>query len=348
MKIQKSQFYFLLALLAITLVLSFFVLRPFLSAFVLAAVATVVFQPLYRKILKYSFNHQGLAALLTTMIIMVIIFTPLIFLGMKILEEARQLYLSLIEGGGKDNFLNIFNQLQESARRYFLLPPEFSINLGQYLKEGLTWLLNHLGALFSNFASILTTAFIFLVTLYYLLKDGHKLKQAVINYSPLPDTDDEMILNKLELAIGSVIKGNFTIAFIQGVLTSIGFTIFGVPNAILWGAAAAIAALIPSVGTALVLLPAIALLFLSGQIFSAIGLLVWGMLAVGLIDNFLGPKLIGRGMKLHPLLVLFSVFGGLVFFGPVGFLLGPIILSLLFALLHIYFYIMKHGDKNSW
>src|SRR3989338_10771605 len=189
-KIQKPQFYFLLVLLAIALVLSFFVLRPFLTAFVLAAVVTVVFQPLYRKILKYCLNHEGLAALMTTIIIMLIIFTPLIFLGMKILEEASQLYFSLLEGGGKDNFLNVFNQLIEAVRRYFLLPPEFSINLSQYLKEGLNWLLNHLGALFSNFASLLTTAFIFLVTLYYLLKDGHKLKRAIINYSPLADVDD--------------------------------------------------------------------------------------------------------------------------------------------------------------
>lgn len=341
MKIQKSQFYFLLAMLALTLVLSFFVLRPFLSAFVLASVVTVIFQPLYRRILKYSFNHEGLAALFTTIVIMAIIFTPLIFLGIKILEEARLLYVSLVENGGKDNFISILNGALESIRHYFLLPPEFSINLDQYLKEGLSWLLNNLGALFSNFAGILSTAFVFLVTLYYLLKDGHKLKLALINYSPLPNLDDEMILNKLELAVGSVIKGNFTIAFTQGILAFIGFTIFGVPNPVLWGAMAAFAALIPSVGTSLVLIPAIILLFLSGQTFAAAGLLLWGALAVGLVDNFLGPKLIGRGMKLHPLLILFSVFGGLVFFGPVGFLLGPIILSLLFALLHIYYIVSK-------
>lgn len=347
MKNQKAQFYFLLAMLIGTLVLSFYVLRPFLSAFILAVVFTVIFQPLYRKILKYSFKHEGLAALLTTIIVVVIILTPLTFLGVRILQELRQLYVSLVEGGGKDNFINVFNSLSGNFRHYFLLPPEFSINLGQYLKEGLNWLLQNLGALFSNFVSILATSFVFLISLYYLLKDGQKLKQAVINYSPLANIDDEMILSKLGLAITSVVKGNFTIAFIQGVLTAVGFTIFGVPNAILWGTVASLAALIPSVGTSLVFIPAIIFLFVSGQIFSAVGLLLWGALAVGLIDNFLGPKLIGRGMKLHPLLILFSVFGGLIFFGPVGFLLGPIILSLLFALLHIYFYITNHGDKSG-
>ncbi|MDD4271501.1 MAG: AI-2E family transporter [Patescibacteria group bacterium] len=343
MKNQKPQFYFLLALLIVTSILSFYVLRPFASVFILAAIFTVVFQPLYRRVLKYSFNHEGLAAFLTTIIIVVIILTPLTFLGVRIFQELRDLYVSLIENGGKDNFISVFNGLLENFRHYFLLPPEFSINIGQYVKEGLNWLLNNLGALFSNFASILATFFIFLITLYYLLKDGHKIKQAAIKYSPLADTDDKMILNKLELAISSIVRGNFTIAFLQGFLTTIGFTIFSVPNAILWGTAAAIASLIPSVGTSLVFIPAIILMYVSGNLFSAVGLLLWGMLAVGLIDNFLGPKLIGRGMKLHPLLVLFSVIGGAVFLGPIGFFLGPIILSLLFALLHIYFYVKNDG-----
>lgn len=345
-KNQKPQFYFLLVLIIGTLVLSFYVLRPFISVFILAVVFTVIFQPLYRRMLKYCFNHEGLAALLTTIIVAVIILTPLIFLGVKIFQELRQLYISLVENGGKDNFINIFNDLTENFRRYFLLPPEFSVNLGQYLKEGLNWLLKNLAVLFSNFASILVTSFVFLISFYYLLKDGQRIKQAVINYSPLADLDDEMILNKLELAITSVVKGNFTIALIQGFLTTIGFMIFGVPNAVLWGTIAAIASLIPSVGTSLVFIPAIILMFINGQVFSAVGLLLWGALAVGLVDNLLGPKLIGRGMKLHPLFILFSIFGGLALFGPIGFIFGPIILSLLFTLLHIYFYIMNNGNKN--
>ena len=340
-KNKKPQFYFLLILLILTLVLSFYVLRPFVSVFILAVVFTVIFQPLYRRILKYCFNHEGLAALLATIAVAVIILAPLTFLSLRILQELREFYISLVENGGKDNFINVFNGLAEDFRRYFLLPSEFSLNLTQYLKQGLNWLLNNLAVLFSNFAGILATFFVFLVSLYYLFKDGQKIKRAVIAYSPLADLDDEMILNKLELAISSVVKGNFTIAFIQGFLTTIGFTIFAVPNAILWGTAAAIASLIPSVGTSLVFIPAVILLFINGQVFSAVGLLLWGALAVGLIDNFLGPKLIGRGMKLHPLFIMFSVFGGLIFFGPVGFIFGPIVLSLLFALLHIYFYEAK-------
>ena len=119
-------------------------------------------------------------------------------------------------------------------------------------------------------------------------------------------------------------------------MTEMGFSIFGVPNPILWGSVAAVAALIPGVGTALVLIPSILYLFFIGETVSASGLLVWGIVAVGLVDNILGPKLVGRGIKLHPFLTLLSILGGISFFGPLGFLFGPLTLSLLFAFLEIY------------
>ena len=338
----KPQFYFLLIILSITMVLSFFILRPFLFAIVLALVFSIIFQPLYVKMLKYTLKHEGLAAFLTTIIIVVLIFTPLVFLAIHILQEAKDLYISLLVGGGKDSLLNVFNKLAYISHDYFPDAGEISANIDQYLRQGLSWLLNNLGAFFSNFVNMIVTAFLFIISLYYLLKDGSLLRKKIVALSPLRDIDDEAIIRKLELAISSVIKGNFVIAFIQGVLTAIGFTIFGVPNAVLWGTVAAIAALIPTVGTSLVLVPAIAFLFISGQVFSAFGLLLWGLLAVGLIDNFLGPKLIGRGMQLHPLLVLLSVLGGIGLFGPIGFVLGPIILSFLFALLDIYSLIISN------
>lgn len=343
-KIQKPQFYFLMILLAITLVLSFFILRPFLVAFTLAVIFAVLFQPLYRKLLKYTFKIESAAALLTIIIILMLILTPLMLIGFQILKEARDLYVSLAEGGGKDTILHTLNNLTGSFYESFPNAPKVTLNFDQYIRQSLSWLLNNLGAVFSNFASLIVTAFLFLISLYYLLKDGPALRQGIVDLSPLNDRDDEAIIKKLEMAMSSVIKGNFLIAIIQGTLTGIGFAIFGVPNFVLWGTAAAIASLIPTVGTALIFVPTVILLFISGQTFPAAGLLIWGFLAVGLIDNLLGPRLIGRGIQIHPLLILFSVLGGLGFFGPIGFILGPIVLSLLFALLDIYTYITR---KNA-
>ncbi len=333
---QKPQFYFLLAILAGTSLLAFFIFRPFLYALILAAVFTVVFQPLHQKMLSYSRHRHGVAALGTTLIIIIVILTPLIFLGTQIFHEAQQLYSSLADNGGKEAILNIFNGLVSSFQGFLPASNQFSASPDQYLKQGLGWLLQNLGAIFSNFTKILISSFIFVVALYYLLKDGHTLKKKIIALSPLPDTDDETVLKKLELAINSVIKGSLTIALIQGALTAVGFAVFGVPNAVLWGTVTAVAALIPGIGTALVLIPAIIFLFLSGNTLPALGLLAWGVIAVGLIDNFLGPKLVGRGMQMHPLIVFLSVIGGIIYFGPIGFLLGPLTASLLFVLLDIY------------
>ena len=325
---RKPQLYFLLTILAGIFVLAFFIFKPFLYALILAMVFATVLQPVYQKIVGFTRGRQGLAALATILIVVAFIFTPFIFLGVQIFQEARQLYSSL-------------NGLQNSFQNYFPAAQEFSLNIDQYLKQGLSWLLQHLGSVFGSLAKMAVSSFVFLVALYYLLKDGQKLRAAVIALSPLSDADDETISQKLGMAINAVMKGNLLIALAQGILAMTGFAIFGIPNAVLWGSVAIITALIPGIGTALVLTPAILFLFLKGEVFSGVGLIVWGIGVVGLVDNFLGPKLIGRGTQLHPLIILLSVLGGIGFFGPIGFLLGPLVLSLLFALLEIYFAISR-------
>lgn len=342
---KKPQLYFLLTILIGTFILIFFIFKPFLYSLALAIIFTAVLQPVYQKILKITHLRPGLSALVTILIVIAFIFTPLIFLGAQIFQQAQQLYSSLAENGGENTILNIFNSLPSSFQKYFPAAQEFSLNIDQYLKQGLTWLLQNLGYIFGSIAKMAASSFLFLIALYYLLKDGQKLKKAIIALSPLSNTDDEAIFQKLKKAINAVMKGSILIALIQGVLTAIGVAIFGVPNAILWGSAAAIAALIPGVGTALVLIPAILFLFLNGQTFSGIGLIIWGVSAVGLVDNFLGPKLVGFKTQLHPLIILLSVLGGLGFFGPLGFLLGPLAASLLFALLDIYASFIKGKES---
>lgn len=343
---QKSELYFLLVLLAGIFVLAFLIFKPFLYALTLAIVFATVFEPLHKKILAMARERKGLAALLATVVVLVVVITPLTFLGIQIFQEASGLYSSLALNGGAIDLSRGIGGYLQSLTRFSPVPIETFFNVGPYIKQGLSWLLQHLGPLFANVAQAIAGIFIFLVALYYLFKDGHKLKAAVVALSPLQDIHDETIFNKLSLAINSVVKGGLVVAFVQGILAAIGFAVFGVPNATLWGSIAAIAALIPGIGTALVLLPAILYLYFSGTALLAVGLLVWGVVAVGLVDNFLGPKLVERGMRLHPFLILLSILGGMGFFGPLGFLLGPLVLSLFFALLGVYFAIKKeHGGQ---
>ena len=339
MNAKMLQPYFLIALIAVSSVLTFFIFRPFLVVIVFAVVFAVVLQPLYRGILNHMSNSPGLAAFATMLISVVCILIPLTFISIQITDEARNLYTSVTDGSGETYLNTMLQYASDTATQYVpsLAPSgaDLSASAGQYVKDGLAWLVHNLGGAFNEGAKLLLSFFIFLVALYYLLRDGDRLKRIIIDVSPLSDTDDNVVLTRLGQAVNSVIRGSLSIALIQGVLTSIGFTLFGIPNSILWGVVAAFSALIPGIGTSLVLAPGVAYLFVIGSTTPAIGLLIWSVFAVGLIDNLLGPRLMGKGMRIHPLVVLLSVFGGLAFFGPAGIFLGPLCVSLLFALISI-------------
>ena len=343
--------YFLMTLIAVSAVITFLIFRPFIVVLVLAVVFSVVLQPLYRRVLRRMSVLPGLAALVTMTISVICILIPLTFITVQITGEARSLYASISESGGETYLNTVIKSVSDLAGRYApglaLSGEDLSASVDQYVKDGLAWTVQNLGGAFGGIARLLLSLFIFLIALYYFLRDGEKLKRTIIDASPLADTDDNAVLTRLEHAINSVIRGSLTIALIQGVLTGIGFTLFGVPNGVLWGVVATLAALIPGVGTSLVLVPGVAYLFVIGAMTPAMGLLIWSVIAVGLIDNLLGPKLVGKSMQIHPLIVLLSVFGGLAFFGPSGIFLGTLCTGLLFALVSIRTSIPNTGIKKS-
>lgn len=340
------QNYFLFIVLIVALALAFFVFRPFINVLILAVVFAVAFQPLHRKISKFfSDNSPNLSAFLTASLIIVVILIPVIGISSQILREAIQLYPYLTVGGGFNNALDFFNGVSDYLRGYFPAIGQLSFDVDIYLKQGLNLLIQNIGSVFSNAAKFFVDGLVFLFAIFYLLRDGDKLSKIIVLVSPLSDNDDRAVLRKLERAVNSVVKGNLVVAVVQGVLCSIGFMLFGVPSPVLWGMTAAIAALIPGFGTSLVLIPAILFLFMTGSASAAVGLLVWGVLAVGLIDNYLGPKLVGKNTNLHPFVVMLSVIGGIIFFGPLGFILGPLTISLLFALIDIFLFISGSPEK---
>jgi len=331
---NKHANYFLLLALGGSSLLVYFIARPFLGPLILAAVFAFLFQPIYQKLLFFLKKRESAAAMAATVIAIVLVLAPIAFLGTQIFKESSQMYHSLTSGNS--GFEESIRDVMVKARAILPLPENFEPDFGQFARQGLEALVQNIGAIFSSFAKILLNVFVFITAFYYFLKDGHKLKNYFIALSPLDDSDDELILSRLKLGVSAAIKGNLAIGLIQGALTGIGFAIFGMPNAALWGGVAVVAAFIPGIGTALVIAPAIIFSFVAGNAFGGIGLLVWGLTAVGLVDNFLGPRLVGRGMQLHPLAVFIAVLGGMAFFGPLGFLLGPLAMSVCLALIDIY------------
>ena len=160
-----------------------------------------------------------------------------------------------------------------------------------------------------------------------MLVDRVKMYKEALRLSPLNDKTDANIVRRIVKTIRAVVLGALTIAIVQAIFATIGLWIFGVPQALLWGSLVVIAAQIPMLGAALVMVPAIAYLALTGHTVAAIGLTIWAIVFVGLIDNVLSPYLVGSKTKMPELLVLVAILGGIQLFGPIGFILGPTILA---------------------
>ncbi len=341
MKERKLEIYLFFILLAVAVYLTFSIFLPYLSALMLALVFAVVFDPLYKFLLSKMPGYRSVASILTLILFVTIILVPIIFYGAALSDEVKNLYDRFFNDPTSESLLiqvtNLGNGLMSYFSPFGYSAPVFDVSQTEgYILSFLSWLRGHFGGIFSGLAKFFVNIFLFLVSFYYLLRDGEHLRKTVVFISPFQDSRDEEILHKLKSAIMSVVKGSILVALIQGLLTGLGFFIFGIPSALLWGGVASIAALIPGIGTSLVIVPGIIYLLFAGTTTNALGLLIWGVLAVGLIDNFLGPKLVGRGIKIHPLLILFAALGGIGYFGPLGFIFGPLIVSFLFALIDIY------------
>ena len=195
---------------------------------------------------------------------------------------------------------------------------------------------NNLARVFTSTLSTLFEVVLIFISVFYFLKDGERWGRELVKLSPLADKDDEKILNRLARAINGVIKGYLLIAVVQGLLMGVGLAIFGVPNAAVWGVVAMLTSLLPTVGTAFVSIPAIIYLATTGHGWQAFGLACWAAFFVGTIDNFLSPVVVGTRINVPPLFILFAVLGGIALLGPVGILIGPLAVSLLYTLFSIY------------
>ena len=338
---SRLQGIFFTVLIVGVLYLSFLVFKPYLGALCVAVIFRIVFDSFHEEIYRFTRGSENLSAVISTLAIVFFIIVPLVVVGVFLFDDIQNLYFKIVSGNIDFSFVERLTSPAHDFIRGFI--PDFSADLREYAREGLSFLLTHIGSVFSSIMSLIFNFFLMLLALFYLFRDGKRFRKSVISVSPLSDNYEESILVRLSEGVSSVVKGSLLVAVIQGALAALGFFIFGVPNPMLWGSLAAIAALVPNLGTALVVLPAIVFLFWTGAAGSAFGLLVWGVVIIGLIDNILAPYLMERGLKVHPFLVLLGVLGGFAFFGPLGFLVGPILAALLMALLDMYPSIMGNA-----
>jgi predicted PurR-regulated permease PerM len=323
--------YFFFGLLIATFIFTFFIFQPFWIIIVLGISFAIVLYPIYEWLCR-----RGLPATLSSLMVValftILVCGPLLGIGALVFKQSQSVYQKVLNSN-----LNASPVLDKvNYKVNSVLPEGVSFDMNQKATEFVSYVSSHITTIFSSTISAFFSFILMLLIIFYLLKDGARWRESIISLSPLTKDDDEKIISRLTLAVNGVVKGSLLIALAQGVLLGFGFWIFNVPNGALWGVVAAVLSFIPTFGTSLVSIPAIIFLFVTGNTTSAVGLLVWAVVIVGLVDNLLGPLVVGRKMNIPSILIMFSVLGGIALLGPVGILVGPLVVSLLYSLISIY------------
>ncbi len=327
--------------------LAFLTVKPFLSAVFAGCIIAYIFHPLYRQVNKYLKN-TNLSAFLVSVVIILLVTIPLLVLADNMANEARFFYLRAKQKLATGNIFDVQCEVGVlcsaiTKLKEWVSNPSFRDYAEDVVSRLSNFVLNQASDFVFALPGVLLQMFVAFFVSFYLFKDGNKLIERLKNVLPLKPAFQREIFHKIDQITYAVIYGSIIVALIQGSLGAVGFFVFGISSPILWGVLMSIFALIPFLGTTVIWAPMSLLLIIDGLVDNqtgvlvrGIGLLLFGALVVASIDNILKPKLIGARAKVHPVLVLLGVLGGLIFLGFVGFIIGPLILALFEAFLQVY------------
>lgn len=337
MKTNFNTYFFYAILIGLT-VLAFFIIKPFLIPFLFALILVHLFNPVYNFLLEKT-ERKWLSSLLTCLLIALVIMIPVLIISSLLVGEVQSAIINL--ASNPESLKKITNIAQNLSS----LPIFKSLELGKILNpDSILSALSSFsqGFLFileGTYAGILHFIFVMIMiffSLFYMFIDGKKLLDKIVKILPLQDKYDSILRSDINSMIRATIKGIMLMAIFEGIVGGVLFWSAGVAAPILFGLLMAVFSVIPPFGAGLVWLPVGIIMMLLGYPTQGIIILLTGVLVIGAMDNFLRPKLIGKDTQMHPLLILFSTLGGIIFFGISGFIIGPIIVSLLVALWDIY------------
>jgi len=317
-------------------------LWPFVSTIILAATVTWIFTPVYRYFeLKL---RPVIASLITCVVVFVVLFIPIVsFVGI-LSKEAYDLYLmarDAVLGNQVDNLLQSSHFIERT--NHYL--SRFNLQLtGDQINQAITEIGRNVGlflfdqsrAITSNILKFLANFFFMLLIIFYLLIDQQRLLSFIFNLSPLPDEQDKKLFRKFKDMAGAILIGNGLSGIIQGILGGTMFAVFGLRSPFLWGVVMTLLAFLPVLGIGLVIMPAAVYLLLIGRIAAGIFFIVFYIVLTGAIEYILKPKLVGKRVQMHTLLVFLSIIGGLKLFGILGIIYGPLIITAFLTLTDIY------------
>jgi predicted PurR-regulated permease PerM len=330
-----------LLLLAVGISIVFFgMIKPMAVALLLAAIFAAMFHPMHRRIVNWLGGRRALAAILTVVILVLVVFIPLsAFLGIvatQALEVTRSVGPWIERQIEQPDRLD--RLLWNNPRLEWLQPYQHELMTKVSELAGVvgSFLVGSVAAATKGTAAFLLSTFVMLYAFFYFLLSGRRLLEKVLYYVPLEPEDENLLVEKFLSVTRATLKGSLVIGVVQGLLAGAAFAVAGIQGAAFWGTVMAVLSIIPAVGTGLVWVPAVIYLFVVGKTGAAIALGLWCLVAVGTVDNFLRPALVGRDTKMPDLMVLISTLGGLFYFGAVGFIIGPVVAALFIAVWEIY------------
>lgn len=332
------------AVTILVLYYSYAIIKPYLVDIFLALVVFFTAKPLFEALTRVLYGKRSLASALTCLILALVIIIPLITLVSIVASQALEFSSQLSQGLQSGTLGQWLDAKMDLLKAYIVrlnlpLPPE-EIKLEGFLRTILngasSFIYTNAIGILSGFTNFFLDLSLILFVAFFLFLQGDDFIEAIKQLSPLSPADNEMIVGEMEATIKTTLWSTVVVAFIQGSLGGLGFFLFGVPQAAFWGTIMIPASVIPVVGAAIIWAPAVGYLFLKGLWAKALGLTVFCGLVIGSVDNLLKPMLM-RGSRSTPtVLVLLAILGGISYFGMIGFILGPFILSVLLSLLSIY------------
>ncbi len=332
MKIDENYFNRIMTvvILAVLLLLAFFLLKPILLAIIVGLILAFIFYPLYSK-LDSIIKSPNISSGLMCLFLLLLIIIPLWFLTPIVINQSIKLFTA----SQQVNFISILKEISPSL----FASQEFSAEIGSILSSFVTKmtnsLMNSLSGIILNFPTLFLKSFVVFFTFFYVLRDKDKLIDYIKSLSPFSKEIEKKLFDSSKSIANAVIYGQVIIGILQGLVLGIGLLIFRVPNALLLTLLAVLAGVFPIIGTAVVWVPLAVYLLIIGNPFSLIGVLIFGLISSSL-DNFLRPIIVSRRSNVNSLLILIGMIGGLFMFGILGFILGPLILAYLLIILELY------------
>ena len=334
--LEKTFFWILLAVL---LLVFFWLLSPFFSAILFSLILALTFEPFHLWLLKVFKQNRYLSAFACMVLVFLFLALPVGAIVAAISNQLLKLahtfewnpdYLKNILGQGL--IASLLQRWQET------LGIEFDIgnSLKELLQNGAHTLYQFSPRVVAKTANFFLKGFVTLLLTYFFLVDGPKLYHFILDLSPLKESDEKLLSREIQVTLRACIYGYILTALVQAILATLGFYIAGIPIALLLGVATFIMCFVPIIGSAAIWIPVFIYFLATASYGKAIFMGIYGFFGISGIDNILKPILIGEKTKIHTVLLFLSIFGGLKLWGPVGILAGPTLVAVLLATLKIY------------